>query len=200
VRIIKILPIVNGVTAIKYAIGEVGGDDLVKGEKVFIKICVRRSHRSLDEKLVERFNKIAGYKNEKINRILFLKQGILLNFIVSSYVEDLVELGDFVKTKEFKVKGVRERVKAELEKMKGDLKKAKIEKMKGDLKKAKIVHNDVHLGNVIVVGKGKDLYLALTDFSWVKEFGVVKEWKETFEKTDGVGFLKLFDLLNNKKK
>jgi len=186
VRITKVLPIVNGVTAIKYAIGEVGSDDLIKGEKVFIKVCVRKSHRSLNKRLIERFNKIAGYKNERINQILFLKQGILLNFIVSSYIENLVELGDFIKIKEFKVRGIRERVLKELE------------KMEEDLKKAKIVHNDVHDGNIIVVRSGKSLYLALTDFSWVKEYSRAEEWKRAFDETDGIAFKKIRDKLIKK--
>jgi tRNA A-37 threonylcarbamoyl transferase component Bud32 len=183
IKIIKILPDVNGVTAIRYAIGE-----MKNGEKVFLKVCIRRRHRNTNAELVQKFTKIANYKNKKINHIYAIKQGIFLNFMINSYINDFIELEDLLKSKEYKDPKSRKKITKKLH--------SELEKMISDLREAKVVHNDVHDGNIILLKNGKnvdDFYLALTDFSLAKEYNSLKEWEKEFKKSDEKELRKIFD-------
>jgi len=168
IKVTKILRDATGATAFKYATGETQDN-----EKVFIKICVRKIHKNINLDLVKKFSSVAKYKDKNINNILYIKQGVLLNFIVSSYVEDFIRLEDL-----------------EIKKITRKNKKLifdELAKMVIDLAKAKIVHNDIHDENIILAmdKNNKDtFYLALTDFSLAKEYNDPIDWKKGFLKND----------------
>jgi tRNA A-37 threonylcarbamoyl transferase component Bud32 len=185
IKIIKILPDVNGVTAIKYAIGKLQDGN---GDKVFVKVCIRRRHRNTNPELVEKFNQISNYQNKKINHIYAIKQGVFLNFMVTGYVDEFMDVEEFIKSKEFKNSKNKTKIREKLY--------SELEKIMENLKKAKVVHNDIHDGNVILLREGKkdtNFYLALTDFSLARQYDDLKKWKKEFKKSDEKEFKKIFN-------